>query len=465
MNRRRALALALAVLVLAAVLAPDALASAGGGASGFSGGGGGEGFSGGGGGGGKAFALYVVLRVLIDVALIGHGLGLAVLAGLLVLYLIFARLLPWLSAAARARREQGFQGARGTARRERRVALAAAEASEEDPGFDPEAVRAAAGELFAAVQAAWTRGDRIALRGMVAPGLLAEWNRRLDEFQRRGWSNHVELTEPPRVAYVGLRRGENGDERVVVRIDARLRDYVVDAGGRRMKRTGRLTETARVREFWTLARRGGRWVLAAIEQGSEGAHELSEQIVGTPWADEPALRDQALVEGATADAPAGVDPGELVSLEYDGDARGALLDLSLADPRFAPDVLLVAVRRALQGWARAVDGDTDALAGLATADGVRELLHADEGTRVVVRGARVQRVEVSALRAHAHPPEVDVEVQCCGRRYLQDRASAAVLAGSPTRERSFVERWTFALGDDPEQPWRLIHAASPLARA
>jgi predicted lipid-binding transport protein (Tim44 family) len=128
-------------------------------------------------------------------------------------------------------------------------------------------------------------------------------------------------------------------------------------------------------------------------------------------------------------------------------------------------VLQVAVRRALQGWARAVDGDTDALAGLATADGVRELLHADEGTRVVVRGARVQRVEVSALRAHAHPPEVDVEVQCCGRRYLQDRASAAVLAGSPTRERSFVERWTFALGDDPEQPWRLIHAASPLARA
>lgn len=47
----------------------------------------------------------------------------------------------------------------------------------------------------------------------------------------------------------------------------------------------------------------------------------------------------------------------MADLEFVGESRAAGLDLSVADGRFAPDVVEVAVRRAVAGWAEAVDGD------------------------------------------------------------------------------------------------------------
>lgn len=457
-RRRRVLLIALVVLLAALLLAPEALAGAGGGTAGFSPGG-----EGGGGGGGKGFALYIVIRLLIQIALLGHGMGALVLVGLLLAYLLFTRVFPAVGAAFGARRERGFTGARHEARRRRRVELAAAEAAEEDPAFAPDAVQARAAELFTEIQRAWSRGDRIALRGLVAPGLLAEWERRLDDFERRGWQNRVEVLEPPRVAYVGLHRPGPEGGQVVVRIDARLRDYVIDSSGKRLKRSGRFTETARIREFWRLQRRGGHWVLAGIEQGSEGSHELSERIVANAYSDEAALRDEAVLEGAAQDgAPAGVAIGELAAVEYAGGARAAALDLSLADGRFAPDVLEVAARRAVEAWARAVDGDMQALQAIATPGAIAELMHPDDPSgrrRVVVRGPRVRLIRIDDLDPHAQPPTLTLEVELSGRRYLQDRETTAVLAGSPTRDQRFTERWTLALGQDASEPWQLVRAA------
>ncbi len=72
----------------------------------------------------------------------------------------------------------------------------------------------------------------MALRGLITPELLVEWERRLDDFERKGWRNHVEPVGPPKVEYVGILRRERGEQdldRVVVRIEAKLRDYVVDS--------------------------------------------------------------------------------------------------------------------------------------------------------------------------------------------------------------------------------------------
>ncbi len=58
---------------------------------------------------------------------------------------------------------------------------------------------------------------------------MREWDRRLDDFQRRGWRNRVEPLGEPTVQYVSLvHRGTPGEDRVVVRIEARLRTIVVD---------------------------------------------------------------------------------------------------------------------------------------------------------------------------------------------------------------------------------------------
>ena len=463
-RRRRALVILLAAGALALLLAPDALASAGGGSSGFS--------DGGGGGGHSGFALYLIFDLLIHIAVLGHGLGALFLLAVALVYFFFKRVVPRMSDdwQARAARRGPRRSRRGPSQRERRVELAAAEAAESDPAWAADEVRTAAAKLFMDIQLAWDADDRGRLHALVGGDLMQEWERRLDDFERRGWRNHVQVLGEPAVELVGLtHRGNEASDRVVVRIDARMKDYVVDRFGRHLKRNGRLGETTRVREFWSLGRRGGQWKLISIEENREGAHALDEQIVATPWADERGLRDAALVEGAVADAaPEGTSPGELASLSYEGNAQAAANDLSLADGRFSPDILEVAARRAVAAWAEAVDGPDGALDAIATPQAKRELLYAGDTSgslRMVVRGPVVRRIRIVALDASAEPPTMTIEVDLSGRRYLENRDTAGVVAGSRTRTQSFTERWTLSLTDDERQPWRITSAGAPVGLA
>ncbi|MGC9220308.1 MAG: TIM44-like domain-containing protein [Solirubrobacteraceae bacterium] len=463
--RRRHLFLAalLAAMVVLLVAVPVALGSAGGGSAGFSGGDGG-----GGGGGGNAFVLYLLFRVLIQIAVLGHGTGALVLLALAAGWWIMVRGWPAWQRNRSARARQGHTHRRQSHRRERRVELAAAEAADENPLFAPDAVRTAAAQLFTDVQLAWSADNRIALRGLITPELLVEWERRLDDFQRKGWRNVVEPMGPPKVEYLGIRRRERGDDdqdRVVVRIEAKLRDYVVDGQGRHIRHEGRATESVRMREYWTLQLRGEHWVLASIESGAEGEHALQDKIVQTKWADEQAMRDESLVEGAVAErAPDGVELKELADLQFSGDAHAAALDLSLADARFSPDVLEVAARRAVDAWMEAVDGPNEALAQVASHEAVSDLLHPGDPTgqtRLVVRGAQVMRIRIIALDAATQPATMTVDVDLRGRRYIEDRDTTRVVAGSATRLVGFTERWTFAVTDDLENPWRIASVQTP----
>jgi predicted lipid-binding transport protein (Tim44 family) len=447
----------LAPAVLGALVAASpALARAGGGSSGFGGSGRGGGFGRGLGGNGH----FIFIPV-------GGGAGVALFILVLVIaLLVLPRLLRWWrgqqtsGAAAFRPRDAG---------RQRRAELAAAEAAEEDAAFSPERVRSEASRLFIAIQAAWDGGDRAKLRRLVAPGLLVEWERRLDDFDRKGWRNRVQPIGEPSVSYVGLtNRGDDRTDRVVVQIDARLTDYVEDAYGRRVGRVDAAGEVSRVREFWTLAKRDGEWILQSIEQGAEGSHQLTDPVVATPWADQQALHDEALIEGAVQDAlPEGTKVAEVADLEFEGDARAAALDLSLADGRFAPDIVEVAARRAVAAWVDGVDGDDGPLRALSRPEAVDELLHPGDPsgrTRLVVRGLEVRRIAIVSLDAAAEPAMMTIDVDLVGRRYLEDRATAAVVAGSQSRPTTFTERWTLALDGPAEQPWRIVGVAAPAAR-
>ena len=460
-RRRGILLIAAMTIIVALVLAPMAFAGAGGGTAGFGGGGGGD-DGGGGGGGGSFFLFYILIRI----AMFHPPFGLLALVFFGGLYWFLRYGQPKFQAFWMARERTGRADKRETKKRERHVELAAAEAADVDPIFDPEHVRASAGALFTQVQFAWDAEDRIALRGLIAPDLLAEWERRLDEFDRQGWRNHVQPIGEPTVEYVGLlRRGPEDEHRVVVRIEAKLRDYVVDGSGRHIKRTGQFTETVRMREFWTLARRGDHWILQSIEQGSEGRHSLQDQIVATAWGDEQSLRDEALVEGAVATAvPEGTKVSEVAVLQFSGDARSAANDLSVADGRFAPDVLEVAARRAVDAWMEAVDGSDERLLAIADTAAAHDLLHPgdpSEQTRLVVRGAQLKQIRITGLNAGAEPPTMSIDVDLRGRRYIEDRDTTRVLAGNPSRESSFTEHWTLALTDDAAQPWRIVASGTP----
>jgi predicted lipid-binding transport protein (Tim44 family) len=472
MTRRRRIAIAAAIVAIAAVLigAPEAFAAAGGGSHSFGGGGGGGGGGGfGGGGGGRGVGIYILFQILIRIAVLGHGLGALFLIALALVWFGFRRMGPQAQGFWSARRRSGRAARASTARRERRVQLAAAEAAEDDPAFAPDVVKPAAASLFTQIQTAWDAGNRTALQKLVAPGLLTEWEQRLDDFQRKGWHNRVQPIGTPSVEYVGLsNRGGDDADRVVVRIEAKVRDYVVDRHGNHVKSEGQFGETRRLREFWTLRRRGSRWILASIEQGAEGSHALQDEVIATPWADEQGMRDEALVEGAVADAvPAGTNVAELADLQFEGDARAAALDLSLADGRFAPDVLEIAARRAVAAWAEAVDGSDSRLKDVAHADAMQDLLHPGDpsgGTRLVVRGPRVKLIRIAALDAAANPPTMTIEVDLIGRRYIENRRTTEVLSGSQSRETSFTEHWTFALDGPATQPWRIAAAGAPVAR-
>ena len=458
MSRRRLIIVLLVIAAAGLVLAPAALASAGGGSAGFGGGGGG------GGGRGSGFALYIVIRLLIDIALLGHGLGALVLIGLAVIYILMTRVFPQAPRFWSAQNSSGTKQRRRTAERARRVELAAAVAADEDEAFAPEVVKANAAALFKQVQAAWDRGDRARLARLVAPDLLVEWDRRLDDLQRRGWHNHVEVLGEPAVEYVGLtHRGDQATDRVTVRIEAKMRDYVTDRLGNHMSRAGHLTEMVNLREFWTLKRDDrGHWILASIEQGAEGAHVLGEEIIADAVTDERTLKEESLIEGAVADAaPEHTPISELADLDFTGDARAAAMDLSLADGRFSPDVLEVAARRAAAAWAEAVDGDDARLRSVAHGQAVRDLLYGgdpSERSRLVVRGPEVRKIRIVILDAAAQPPTMTVEVELHGRRYLEDRDTTQILAGSQARATTFTERWTFALDGDARQPWLLARA-------
>ena len=287
------------------------------------GGGGGGGFGGSGSGGGGAghvpAGVWIVIACAVVVVLFGGG--------------VYA----WLRILPRRWRVH---------RRERRVRAAAAIAAQDDPAFAMDQVLAEAGVLWLDIQAAWDARDRSRLRRLVGPELWAEWDRRLRDFDRKGWRNRVKPLGRPRVEYVGLHHGGEPDgDRVVVAVEARMQDYVQGPGGERIPRQGSSSLTIDTFQYWTLAKQDRRrdpeerWILVSVEDAAEGKHELTDVLVAAPEYAVGKMRDEALVESAVAESvPPGTNIAELADLEFDGDARQAANDLSLADGRFAPDI-------------------------------------------------------------------------------------------------------------------------------
>ena len=414
------------------------IAQAGSGSGGFGGGGGGGGGGGSGFGGGSGGS--------------GEGdpvVGIVVI-GVFVLFVLFLFI-------------QGARYRRRVRERDRRVRTASAEAAEDDTYFAADELERHAAALFRAAQMSWDARDRAALAKLVGPDLLVEWNRRLDDFDRKHWHNRVEVLGEPEVRYVGItNREDDAEDRAVVRITGKLRAYVEDGNGRRIMRKGEKDEQITLEEYWTLARRDGQWMVLSIEQRAEGDHHLAEPIVASPWSDDQRLEDEAVTELAVADAlPEGFTTADLAQVDFAGDARARALDLSVADGRFAPDVLEAAARRAVAAWAEAVDGDDAALEAVASPGAVGELLYggdASRGTRLVVRGPRVKRIQIEAVQVEQVPATMTVAVELGGSRYVEDRDTTTVLSGSKDGATTFTERWTLALDGPPDAPWRIVTA-------
>jgi predicted lipid-binding transport protein (Tim44 family) len=411
-------------------------AQAGSGSSGFGGGGGGGGFSGGGGSGGSGSGS-------------GNPIVAALIFGAFGVFLLYLAIHSWRYRVKVRERVE-------------RVRTASAEAAEDDSYFAADELEAHARGLFVACQEAWDTRDAERLSRLVGDDLLVEWKRRLADFERKGWHNRVSVLEPPEIQYVGLvNREDDTEDRAVVRITARLRAFVVDRAGHVIKRKEASDEQVKLVEYWTLARADSQgWRVVSIEQRQEGDHHLDSEIVASPWSD-ARVADEALTELAVEDGlPPGFTTADLATVSFEGSAREHALDLSLADARFAPDVLEAAARRAVAAWAEAVDGDDAALLEVASPEAVSELLYGgDESrrTRVVVRGPRVREIKIAAVDVSHEPATMSIEVELGGRRYVEDRDTAAVVSGSKESAGTFSEGWVLALAGG-ESPWQLVQS-------
>lgn len=347
----------------------------------------------------------------------------------------------------RSRDEAGRDGA---------VRGAAAEAAEDDPLFDAEHVQHRAAGLFTAIQQAWSDDDVDRLRRLVGPELMVEWEARLADFRRRGWRNRVDVLGGPTVRYVRVvNRAGDAEDRAVVRLDARLRDVVVDERGRVIPSDD--GEIARISEYWTLGKQAGEWVVVSIEQEAEGAHHLSAASTAAPDGDERRLRAEAVMEVASADVVAAEAVGELLSPAFSGSARAAALDLSLVDGRFAPDVLATAVGEVVEAWTEAIDGPDEPLARRTTPAALDALLYptGSRRQRLVVRGDIVRAPVIAEVRA-GPPVEVRVDLDVDGVQYVEDRDTTEVVAGSRRRRTTTRQHWTLRLTDDPRRPWVVV---------
>lgn len=457
MNFARALRLLPLLLVLAALEAATAFGAAGGGSGGFGGGGGGGGggsgggFSGGAGGTGGSIG----------------GTGGLILFGGIAAFIVFSvvqekRKATWSRGYAKAR--DALTASRREKRREE-IARKALVAAEDDAAFSPDSVRAEAEALFVAIQEAWDRDDRDALETMVGPDLMTEWRLRLADFASKGWRNHVKV-ESSDVEYVGMTNREQDDEdRVVVRVSAVLEDYVIDRDGDRINHDGNTGSESHLREYWTLGKRDGRWTVLSIEQDEEGTHQLDAPIEVDPSEDRR-MTDQARVEAAVANPlPEGMTHAEV----DDEDAKSALAkarDLSLVDERFDPDIIDATVRRGVAAWADAVDGDDAAFAHVARPDLLNELLYPPSpgrSLRLVVRAPVVLKTTLVNVDSDVEPPTATVHMELQGIRYVEDRNTLDVVAGSQTRAARFDGTWTLALDGPADAPWRIaaVHDDTP----
>jgi predicted lipid-binding transport protein (Tim44 family) len=55
-----------------------------------------------------------------------------------------------------------------------------------------------------------------------------------------------------------------------------------------------------------------------------------------------------------------------------------------------------------------------------------------------------------------------IEVDLSGARYIENRNTTAVVAGSRSKITGFTERWTLSLSDDVQQPWRITAVSAPV---
>jgi predicted lipid-binding transport protein (Tim44 family) len=426
------------IAAVAALTSPTAAyARGGGGSHGFSGGGhgssGGGGFhgtgSGGSGGGGSAsivvFAIVVVLvlvlglRYLLRARKAGRGGGLN-------------------TASDRTAHRSDAQAHERAAQVEARVDVL----GDTDATFEFDALKQRAVWLYVTAQRAWTDRDHATLTRILAPVLYGKWAEELGDYESRGEVNVVEVVSGPTVEMIDVanRAGEVNDT-VTFRISATLNDYIRrDNGSHAVRKDG----STRPVEYWTLRKsEAGEWIVASVEQESEGAHHLTNAIETDGWDQKAVARDAVLEVAGKSTIEGASDILSLTGISWSTDADAAAGDLSVIDGRFDKSVLEVGAEQFLEQWIMN--------------DGSLDFTDVRTVNRTVMRDAVVRSIEVRSLVSR-EPIVFRVAVGAEGVYYEVDRRTEEVLQGDAHKRRPVTVAFDLRLDGPAAQGWTVIAA-------
>ena len=116
---------------------------------------------------------------------------------------------------------------------------------------------------FNALQGAWTKGDMIPVRHLMTDRMFEYLCEQLSQIRSRGLRNIVEVVHIQNVELVET-DAENDIKVAVVRIDALLRDYSLDAQDRVAE--GSKEDSFEIKEYWAFVGKGLDWKLDDIKQ-------------------------------------------------------------------------------------------------------------------------------------------------------------------------------------------------------
>jgi hypothetical protein len=172
------------------------------------------------------------------------------------------------------------------------------------------------------------------------------------------------------------------------------------------------------------------------------------------------LHDEATISTAVENVAPGEQPVAALT-DVDAATQNQLLDLSLVDGRYAPDVIVACVCEIARAWEAATFArDRKLLEPWCTPDAVTQLFHpTPHGLRRVL-DLETRRIQINSLRADSEPPTVGVTLELHGRRWLATDHGSKI-SGSQIRHREFTEHWTLRLDPSTQCPWRLIEVEDP----
>ena len=353
----------------------------------------------------------------------------------------------WLAGVAKeAHRERAARKERVRARHAHLAAVEAAE--DDDPAFAPEAVHESIMQMVALADRVWRGRSATGLGDRPDGDLIKAWSR-----ARMSWlGTPLRVRGNPSVDLLRIvnRPGE-GEDRVVARVRVR-----VHCGRSRLDVFAR--RNVHLDERWTLGRRGGHWVLLSADGDPLAGPVLTAPLIPTPAYDTERLREESLAELAAAQrVPTTIPPDELVGA--DQPPALALLDLSVVDGRFLPELIAAQLAHLVEAWEDAITGSQE-LQELASTEAFTTLLRPSPGKRLVLRDARLKSWQPTHLGLSDQPPTITVRIEIEAIRYVVSD-DGLHHAGNDTDPRPMVLTWLIELIGSDKAPWRLATSTNP----